>query len=111
MAPYSTRSPREQDLLLRQPDDRVALGVAAAELQQLHLELAQPQRHLALEGHASARSGRGTDLDGAEQAREALDLALHVLLAALDDQVVGVLAGDDLLRRRRRDAPSTRTAW
>jgi arginine repressor len=32
-----------------------------------------------------------------EQAREAADLAGLVLLAALDDQVVGVLAGDDLL--------------
>jgi hypothetical protein len=35
--------------------------------------------------------------DGAEQAREAADLAGLVLLAALDDQVVGVAAGDDVL--------------
>jgi hypothetical protein len=33
-----------------------------------------------------------------EQAREAADLARLVGLATLDDQVVGVLAGDDLLR-------------
>ena len=52
----------------------------------------------------------GTDLDVAEQAREAADLARLVLLAALDDQVVGVLAGEDLLRLIA-DAPSTRTAW
>jgi hypothetical protein len=35
---------------------------------------------------------------GAKEAREALDLALHVGRAALDDQVARVLAGDDLAR-------------
>jgi hypothetical protein len=34
----------------------------------------------------------------AEQAREAVHLGLHVLLAALDDQLVRALAGDDLGR-------------
>ena len=37
-------------------------------------------------------------LDVAEQAWEAADLAGLVLLAALDDEIVGVLARDDLLR-------------
>jgi hypothetical protein len=78
----------EQDLLLRQPGHRVALGVAAAELQQLHFQLAQPQRHLAGEGHRRPGQARRHALDVAEQAREAADLAGLVLLAALDDQVV-----------------------
>ncbi len=94
----------EQDLLLRQPGHRVALGVAAAELQQLHFQLAEPQRHLAGEGQGRPGQARRHALDVAEQAREAADLAGLVLLAALDDQVVGVLAGDDLLRLVSRGA-------
>ena len=93
----------EEDLLLRQPGDGVALGVAAAELHQPDFELAEPDRHLALEGER--RPGQAGDrLDGAEQAREALDLALHVGRAALDDQVARVLAGDDLARAVRARA-------
>ncbi len=88
----------EKDLLLRQPGHGVALGVTTAELQQLHLQLAQPQRHLAGEGDGGPGQSRRHALDTAEQAREAADLAGLVLLAALDDQVVGVLAGEDLLR-------------
>jgi len=52
--------------------------------------------------HAAERQRRprepGHALDGAEEAREALDLALHVLRATLDDEVVRILARDDLLR-------------
>src|SRR6185369_17297776 len=63
---------REQYLLLRQPDDGVALGVAAAELHQPDLELAEPDRHLALE--RQRRPGQpGDRLDGAKEPREALD--------------------------------------
>ena len=46
----------------------------------------------------------GTDSTALEQARKALDLALHVLLAALDDQLVGITAGDDMLRLVARRA-------
>jgi hypothetical protein len=38
----------------------------------------------------------GTD-STARNSREALDLAFHVGFAALDDEVVGVAAGDDVL--------------
>ena len=88
---------REQDLLLGQPGDGVALGVAAAHLQQLHLELAEPDAHLSAERDGRPRHARRHALDVAEQARETADLAGLVGLAALDDQVVGVAAGDDVL--------------
>ena len=39
----------------------------------------------------------GTDSTARKQPREALDFAFHVLFAALDDEVVGVAAGDDVL--------------
>jgi hypothetical protein len=71
--------------------------VAAAELHDLDLQLAHPQRHPLLEH--DRRPGQARDrLDRAEQPREALDLALHVGFAALDDEVVGVAAGDHVLR-------------
>jgi len=89
---------RQQRLLARQPHHGVALGVATAQLQQLHFQLAQPQGHLAGEGHGRPGQAFGHGLQAAEQAREASDLAGLVLLAALDDEVVGVLAGQDLLR-------------
>src|SRR5204863_10214444 len=93
----------EEDLLLRQPGDGVTLGVTAAELHQPHLELAEPDRHLALE--RERRPGQaGNRLDGAEETREALDLALHVGCAALDDEVARVLAGDDFARAVRARA-------
>jgi hypothetical protein len=87
----------EQDALLRQPDHRVALGVAAAELQQLHFQLAQPQRHLAGEGEGRPGQPGRHALDVAEQTREAADLAGLVLLATLLDHRQRVLAGDDVL--------------
>ena len=105
---------REQDPLGRNPGHGVALGVAAAELDQLDLELAEPDAHPALEGHGRPGQAFGDALDVLEQAREAADLAVLVELAALDHQVVGVAAGDDLLAalgRRQAEAPSTRTAW
>ena len=89
----------EEDLLFRQPGDGVALRVPAAELQQLHLQPAQPDAHRALEGDRRPGQSGGHRFDIAEQAREAADLAGLVLLAALDDEVVGVAAGDHLLRR------------
>ncbi len=88
---------REQRALAGQPDHGVALGVAAAELQQLHLEPAQPQRHAAGEGQRRPGQPRRHRVDVAEQPRKAADLAGLVLLAALDDQVARVLAGDDML--------------
>jgi hypothetical protein len=57
----------------------------------LHFEVAHPQRHFAVEDHG--RPGQaGHALDRVEQAREAADLGIHVLLAALDDQFARVLA-------------------
>jgi 2-oxoacid:acceptor oxidoreductase alpha subunit len=73
-------------------------SVERPELHQLHFELAEPQRHLAAERHRRPRQP-GHALDGAKEPRKALDLALHVLRATLDDQIVRVLARDDLARR------------
>jgi len=58
----------EQDPLGREPHDGVALGMAPAELHDLHLERAEPQRERALEDHvrpvrpgtdSAARNSRG----------------------------------------------------
>ncbi len=85
----------EQHLLLGQPGDRVALGMAAAGMDDLHLARAQPQRHPLVE-HDVGPGQAGNGLPGAEQAREALDLGIHVLLAALDDHAARDVAGDDV---------------
>ncbi len=88
----------QQHALLRQPHDGVTFGVATAKLQDLHFELAEPQRHLAGEGERRPCEASGNAFDVTKQARKAADLARLILLAAFDDQVVGVLAGDNLLR-------------
>ncbi len=49
----------------------------------------------------------GTDSTAWNNPRKTLDLAFHVLLAALDDEVQGVAAGDDVLRRVTRRAQHT----
>ena len=98
----------EQDLVLRQPDHRVAFGVATAELQDLHFELPEPQRHLALEHEIGPGEARHR-FDRLKEARKALDLALHVLCAAFDDEVARILARNDVLglvRRRTQYAHS-----
>ena len=79
---------REQDLLFRQPHDRVARCVAAPDVDDLYLAASQPERHALMEDEI--RPGQAGDaLLAAEQARKAADLAIHVLLAPLDDQVAG----------------------
>ena len=89
----------ETDLLVFEIGDRVALGVAAADLLDLDLDLlAEPYAELAFERHRRPAEAGRHRLDIAEQAREAADLARLVLLAALDNQLVRVAAGDDLLR-------------
>nr|CUV37188.1 protein of unknown function [Ralstonia solanacearum]CUV42137.1 protein of unknown function [Ralstonia solanacearum]CUV60399.1 protein of unknown function [Ralstonia solanacearum] len=88
---------REQHLLRRNPHHRVALGVSRAQVQDLHFQLAEEQRQFALE-HQRRPGQAGHGLDAGEQAREALDLRLHVGLAALDDHLVRAAAGDDVLR-------------
>ena len=85
----------EQHLLLGQPGDRVAACVAAAGMDDLHLARAQPQRHPLVEDEVGPGQA-GDRLLGAEQAREALDLGIHVLLAALDDHAARDVAGDDV---------------
>ena len=88
---------REQDLLLGQPGDGVALGVAAAHLQQLHLELAEPDAHRPLNVMVGHVMPAGTLSTLRNRRGKRADLARLVGLAALDDQVVGVAAGDDVL--------------
>ena len=62
---------------------------------QPHLALAEPDSHLAGEG--DGRPGQpGDAFHRAEQAREATDLGIHVLPAALDDQGARHVRGDDL---------------
>ena len=58
--------------------------------------LAEPQGHAVLEGESRPRHARRHAFDTTKEAREATDLARLVLLAALDDQFAGGLAGDDL---------------
>ena len=93
----------EENFFLRQPDDRIALGVAASELHDLDLQFAQPKRQSLLEHERRPGKPRNR-LNGLEKAREAFDLAFHVLRAALDDEVVSVAAGDDVLRSVARSA-------
>ncbi len=89
--------------LLRQPDDGVALRMPASDLHQLDLQLADPERHPLFE-HQRRPGQPGHRFDRLEQARKTLDLAFHVGFAALDDQIVGVAAGDDVLRPVTRRA-------
>ncbi|MNT31636.1 hypothetical protein D3C72_1674810 [compost metagenome] len=60
-------------------------------------QLAEEQRDFLFE-HQRRPGQAGHGLDAGEQAREALDLGLHVGLAALDDHFPRAAAGDDLLR-------------
>ena len=81
--------------LLWQPYHGVALGVPTAELHDLDLELAEPQRQVFFE-HQRRPCQAGNRLDCTKKPRKPLDLAFHVGLAALDDQVIGIAAGDDV---------------
>ena len=87
----------EQRALLGQPDDGVALGVPAAGMDDVDLQLAQPDRQAIVEGDGGPGQP-GDGLDRLEQAREALNLGLVVLCAALDDHLARRLAADDVLR-------------
>ena len=87
----------EQRALLGQPDDGVTLGVAAAGMDDVDLQLAQPQRHAVGEGDGGPGEA-GNGLGGIEQARKALQLGLVVLRPAFDDHVARWLAANDVLR-------------
>jgi hypothetical protein len=97
VASYSTRSPENS---VRSCGSQTIVSPFVC---QPHLELAEPKRHFTAERHRRPRQS-GHAFDGLEEAREALDLALHVLRAALDDQIVRIRAGDDFLRRVARGA-------
>ena len=70
--------------------------MTAAELHELDLQLAEPKRQPLFE-HQRRPSEARHRLDRLEQPRKALDLAFHVGLAALRNEIVGVAAGDDVL--------------
>src|SRR4051812_13945892 len=95
----------EDDLLLRQPGDDVALGVAAAEeLQdQLAAVAAELDGQLVAEGQGGPGEA-GDRLRLLEQPRHPAVLALPVLLAALGDQLPGLLRADDHLGVERARA-------
>src|SRR3546814_14959818 len=63
-------------------------------------------RHFAFEGDGGPSQAFGYRFDIAKQAGEPPDFAGLVLFAALDDQVVGVAAGDDFLPVVGRDRKS-----
>ena len=90
---------REQHLFAGHPDDGVALGVAGADVHDFHFELAHPQRHAVFE-HQGGPGQTGDGVERVEQAGKALVLGLHVLRAALHDELVGALAGNDFLHAR-----------
>src|SRR5690606_745877 len=79
---------RKADLLRGDPGDRVAARMARADVHDSHLEATEEQRQLALE-HEGRPGQAGNRLDRPEQAREALDLGLHVGLATLLDHLEG----------------------
>src|SRR3546814_6293494 len=66
-------------------------------LQNLHFEIAQVDRHFAVESDGGPGQAGRNRLYVAEKPGEAGDFARLVLFAALDDQIVGVAAGDDFL--------------
>ena len=87
----------EHDLLVRDKGDDVAGGVSAAKEHQLHTALAEMKRHLLAEG--LGRPGQAGDaFMPFEQAREARELAVPVLLPALVDHGMAGFRGDDLRR-------------
>jgi len=91
----------EQDSLIGQPDHDVALGMAAADVQQLHRAAsAQVDDVALLEGDGRMREA-AYRLDAGEQARHAARLRLEVGLAALVDQLGGPPVRDDLLGAER----------
>ena len=86
-----------EHLLGGHPDQSVALGVAAPELHDTDLESAQPQPHLVLEDECWPGQARNT-LHTPEQARKTAYFRVHILLSAFHDQIVGILAGDNLFK-------------
>src|SRR5690606_33960548 len=68
-----------------------------AHLQDLHFKITQVDRHFAIESDGGPGQPGRHRLYIAEQPRKTGDFAGFVLFAALDDQVVGVAAGDDFL--------------
>ena len=93
---YSTRSPENSTRSRGHPDDAIAARVPRPDVQDAHLELAHHDGQRVLEHHGGPGQP-GDRLRAAKQAREAADLARHVLLAALADEAERAPAGDDLL--------------
>jgi len=94
----------EQHFFFFHPGNGVATGVAVAGAPDLHVHTAEVDGelagHFALGGVAAANDQGGPGEAGhrvgtAEQAGEALHFALHVLGAALLDELQRALAGDD----------------
>ena len=85
----------EQHLIPRQPHYGVTFGVSPANLHDANLEFSEPQRQLLAEHNR--RPGEARDrLHRAKQPRKPLDLTLHIRRPTLDDELVRVLAGDDV---------------
>ena len=86
----------EQDFILGQPGDGVTFGVTTANLFQLNFNGAKPDSHFAGEGLSRPRQA-GYAFNGIKQTREALIFRFVILLAALNNQITGIVTGNDML--------------
>ena len=87
----------EHDLLVRHPDHRVPGGVRAAQMHDVDAAVAEIDAHAVGEGSRRPSQARYL-LVALEEAGEAGELAVPVLLAALGDHGAGRVRHDDLAR-------------
>src|SRR6516162_1181697 len=96
----------KEHLFLREPNDRIPCSMAAPDVNDLNFATAKPERHALVEDKMGP-SEPGDALLASEQPRKTPDLAVHILLAALNNEVARHIGGNDLGIRIRRSAKHT----